>query len=234
MAAKYLYKYVFKGEDRAMVRAEVVDENVQKNEVEDYQDLRSVGSSEAAWHIFNFNIAKKHPAVYAMRCHLQDEQQVVFDEGKEEEIIEKQNNTELTEFFQFNTDCPETDVKYVDFPKQFTWNNTNKKWTVRKSCFDTIGRVHSMNPLAGDVFYLRMLLHHDHCRGRKSFQDLRTVDGTCLESYQEVCRVLGLLQDDKEWDEVDRRSSNKNVLCIKRVICDNFDVLLSCEPSGTF
>ena len=169
-----------------------------------------------------------------MRCHLQYEQQVVFDEGTEEEIIEKQNNTELTEFFQFNTDFSETDVRYVDFPKQFTWNNTNKKWTIRKSCFDTIGRVHSMNPLAGDVFYLRMLLHHDHCRGRKSFQDLRTVDGTCLESYQEVCRVLGLLQDDKEWDEVDRRSSNKNVLCIKRVICDNFDVLLSCQPSGTF
>ena len=43
---------------------------------------------------------------------------------------------------------------------------------------------------------------HDHCRSRKSFQDLRTVDGKCLESYQEVCRVLGLLQDDKEWDVV--------------------------------
>ena len=59
-----------------------------------------------------------------------------------------------------------------------------------------------MNPLAGDVFYLRMLLHHDHCKGKKSYEDLRTVDGNCLETYQEVCRVLGLLQDDKEWEEV--------------------------------
>ena len=80
MAAKYLYKYVFKGEDRAMVRTEIVGEPIAKDEIDDYRDLRSVGSSEAAWHIFNFNIAKKHPAVYALRCHLKDEQQVVFDE----------------------------------------------------------------------------------------------------------------------------------------------------------
>ena len=47
MAAKYLYKYVFKGDDRAMVRVEVIDENIEKNEVEEYEDLRSIGSSEA-------------------------------------------------------------------------------------------------------------------------------------------------------------------------------------------
>ena len=80
MAAKYLYKYVFKGEDRAMVRTEIVGEPIAKYEIDEYRDLRTVGSSEAAWHIFNFNIAKKHPAVYALRCHLKDEQQVVFDE----------------------------------------------------------------------------------------------------------------------------------------------------------
>ena len=59
-----------------------------------------------------------------------------------------------------------------------------------------------MNPMAGDVFYLRMLLHHDHCKGKKSVEDLRMVDGDCLETYQEACRVIGLLQDDREWDEV--------------------------------
>ena len=201
-AAKYLYKYVFKGEDRAMVSVEVRDDNIERNEVEEYEDLRSIGSSEAAWHIFNFNIAKKYPAVYALRCHLEDEQQVLFDDETDQEIIEKQRNTELTEFFVYNKEHTDTDSKYVDFPKFFTWNKTTKKWSIRKGCFDTIGRVHAMNPLAGDVFYLRMILHHDHCKGKKSFEDLRSVDGTLLETYQEVCRVLGLLQDDKEWEEV--------------------------------
>ena len=139
MAAKYLYKYVFKGEDRAMVRTEIIEENMKKNEIEDYKDLRSIGSSEAAWHIFNFNISKKHPAVYALRCHLEDEQQVLFDESTEEEVIEKQRNTELTEFFAYNKEFPKTDKKYVDFPKHFTWNNVTKKWNIRQRCLDTIG-----------------------------------------------------------------------------------------------
>ena len=38
--------------------------------------------------------------------------------------------------------------------------------------------------------------------GKASFKDLRTFEGTVCETYQEVCRLLGLLQDDKEWDDV--------------------------------
>ena len=68
-SAKYLYKYVYKGEDRAMVRIEVGDDAV-KDEISDFEDLRSVGSSEAAWQIFNFNITKKHPAVIALDATL--------------------------------------------------------------------------------------------------------------------------------------------------------------------
>ena len=230
MAAKYLYKYVFKGEDRAMVRVEVIDENIEKNEVEEYEDLRSIGSSEASWHILNFNIAKKHPAVYALRCHLEDEQQVLFDGDTNEEVIEKQRNTELTEFFAFNREFPETDTRYIDFPKSFTWNKSTKKWSLRKACFDTIGRVHAINPLAGDVFYLRMLLHHDHCKGKNSFEDLKTVDGTCLETYQEVCRVLGLLQDDKEWEEV---LSEGAVTKMSNALRELFvTILMFCSPAN--
>jgi hypothetical protein len=45
-AAKYLYKYITKGSDRAMVSTEV--EGQPRDEIADYEDLRSVGSSEAA------------------------------------------------------------------------------------------------------------------------------------------------------------------------------------------
>ena len=199
-SAKYLYKYAYKGADRAMVRAEVGDDNMSKDEITDFEDLRSVGSSEAAWQILNFNITKKCPAVYALRCHLEEENHVVFDMESAETSIEQQRNTELTGFFDYNKDNPVTKTKYVDFPKKFVWKE--KEWKPRKSAFDTIGRVHSVNPAAGDVFYLRMLLHNDHCTGKVSFEDLRTVDGEICETYQEACRLLGLLQDDKEWDEV--------------------------------
>ena len=204
-SAKYLYKYLYKGEDRAMVRTEVIDENKVKDEISDFEDLRSVGSSEAAWQIFNFNITKKHPAVYSLRCHLEGEHHVVFDENSVESVVEQQKTTELTGFFAYNHENPGTMVKYVDFPKKCVWKE--KEWRTRKAAFDTIGRVHSIHPAAGDVFYLRMLLHQDHCMGKMSFDELRTVNGEMSESYQEICRQLGLLQDDNEWDEVLKEGS---------------------------
>ena len=102
----------------------------------------------------------------------------------------------VSQFFAYNKNHPETQVKYVDFPKQFVWKQ--KEWRVRKSAFDTIGRVHAMNPAAGDVFFLRILLHHEHSAGKVSFQDMKTVEGEEKETYQDVCRVLGLLQDDQD------------------------------------
>ena len=181
-APKYLYKYVYKGADRAMVRTEIGDEDMLKDEISEFEDLRSVGSSEASWQIFNFNITKKHPAVYALRCHLEDEQHVVFDADSLNSVLENQRTTELTGFFDYNLQNPETKVTYVDFPKKIVWKD--KTWNVRKAAFDTIGRVHSIHPAAGDVFFLRMLLHHDHCMGKISFDDLRIYEGQFCESYQ--------------------------------------------------
>ena len=183
-----------------MVRAEFGGEETITDEISDFEDLRSVGSSEAAWQIFNFNITKKYPAVYALRCHLQDEHHVVFDAENAASVLEKQRTTELTGFFDYNLQNPQTKVKYVDFPKQFVWKD--KEWHPRKAAFGTIGRVHSIHPAAGDTFYLRMLLHHDHCMGKSGFEDLRTIDNEVCETYQDTCRLLGLLQDDQEWDNV--------------------------------
>ena len=175
-----------------MVKTEVEtdDENV-KNEIEEYVDLRSIGSSEACWHIFSFNIAKKFPAVIALRVHLENEQHIIFDVGNEEEVLETQRCTELTAFFKYNQEYPNTRVTYVDFPEKFTWNNEKKGWEARKYNLQIIGRVHTVHPVAGDVYYLRMLLHHEHCKGSKGFQDLRTVNGELKETYQEACRSLG-------------------------------------------
>ena len=203
-AAKYLYLYVTKGSDRAMVRAEV--EGAEMDEIDEFKDRRSTGSGEAAHRLFAFPVAKKFPAVYALRIHLEGEQTVVFDEDTLENVLEHQRHTELTAFFTYNRENhpavgEEPLPRYVDFPKKFTWVQKNKMWKLRKNVSHTIGRVHSVSPISGDVFYLRMLLHHDHCRGKESFTDLRTLDGVTYDTYQEVCRRLGVLQDDGEWHE---------------------------------
>ena len=74
-AVKYLYKYVTKGQDRAMI-ATVVDGQSTDNhrdEIKEYEDLRSIGSSEATWHLMAFPIADRYPPVYPLRVHLENQ-----------------------------------------------------------------------------------------------------------------------------------------------------------------
>ena len=91
-----------------------------RDEIAEYEDLQSVGSSEAVWHLMAYPIARKYPAVHAMWVHLEGEQQVHFDEGQEEAALESGCTTELTAFFKINeTLLLEDCVQYVDMPKKF-------------------------------------------------------------------------------------------------------------------
>jgi hypothetical protein len=193
-AAKYLFKYVTKGPDRAMVNASV-SRNL--DEIATYQDLRSIGPSEAVWRLCEFSLSERYPAVEILRVHLPGDEYVTFEEGKEQEIAGKPpKETELTSFFEYNRENPGTNVQYVDFPRKFVFQG--RKWKARKQGIK-IGRVHTINPKAGDVFFLRVLLHNDHCCGKRSFEHLKTFEGQVCETYKEVCLKLGLLHDDLEW-----------------------------------
>ena len=104
-----------------------------RDEIKEYEDLRSVGSSEATWHLMAFNITEQYPPVYALRVHTEDQQQVVFDEGAEEEALETQRETELTAFFKLNEELiksNEYDAEllpiYVDLPKKFRYDKSKK------------------------------------------------------------------------------------------------------------
>lgn len=204
LAAKYLFKYVHKGADRAMMRVEgnQADMNgAARDEVRDYQDMRSLGSSEACWRLFRFPLSDRHPAVYSMRVHLEDRQTVFYEEGQEREAAERDHTTELLGFFQYNLKHPGTAVTYCDFPERFTWHTGQKEWKPRQGAFDTIGRLLTIHPLAGEVYYLRILLNHDQCKGATCYDDLLTVDGQRHDTFQSACEALGLLQSDNEWDQ---------------------------------
>ena len=240
-AAKYLYKYVTKGSDRAMVVTVVEGQSgQQRDEISEYENLRSVGSSEATWHLMAFPITERYPLVQALRVHMEDQQQVVFDEGTEEIALEKQRETELTAFFQLNLKLRDQNVmevqsmpKYVDMPKKFRYDKAQKKWVTRQARSEdtVIGRVHTVNLLAGETFYLRILLHDDHCKGKTSFDDLKRIDnGRVCETYKEVCRELGLLKDDIEWQRVLEESAVTK-LCPQ--IRELFVVILMfCQPAN--
>ncbi len=54
---KYLYKYVYKGHDRAEGTINVNDE------IQQYLDSRYVSSSEACWRILGFKMHNQYPTV---------------------------------------------------------------------------------------------------------------------------------------------------------------------------
>ena len=70
--------------------ATVVESQQARDEIKEYEDLRSIGSSEASWHLMAFPIADRYPPAQALRVHLENEQHIVFDEGTEEEVLETQ------------------------------------------------------------------------------------------------------------------------------------------------
>ena len=192
-----------------------------------------------------------------LRVHEEEGQHVVFDEGNEEMATETQRDTELTKFFELNeanrkakkADNPEEynpdleDLRYVDMPTKYTYDKKEKKWKPRdknRKC-DTLGRVDNVHPAAGDRFYLRLLLNSDQCKMSESFEMLRTVPKEMFKkkepcsSYQEACRELGLLQDDREWElaleeaAATRSCSNQIGLFVTIAIFNN-----PADPSSLF
>ncbi|MCP3663271.1 MAG: hypothetical protein GY696_12385 [Gammaproteobacteria bacterium] len=144
-AAKYLFKYIHKGPDRSMV-------DVDYDEVKNFQNMRSIGASEACWKILGFPVTDRYPAVKELRIHMEGNDYVVFSEQEAETIANQgPRTTELTAFFAYNAANPGTQTKYIDFPKEFTWIQNEKKWRIRRAGKGgTIGRIHTSHPLSGD------------------------------------------------------------------------------------
>ena len=194
-AVKYLYKYVYKGPDRAALE-------IGNDEIKAYLDGRYFSAQEACWRLLDFEIHGKYPPVVRLHVHLRDEQIVHF---QDEELIEDiaarpGRETTLTAWFVANTEHPEAarGVKYHDFPKFFVWLTTQRKWKPRaRNQTSTVGRMYSADPVEGERFFLRLLL--TEVTGCTSYDCLKTLpDGTVCETFREAAAARGLLYDDRE------------------------------------
>jgi hypothetical protein len=85
-AIKYLFKYVYKGHDRATIEISCQSDNaiernvVEANEILKYLNHHYVFASEVAWHIFKFDMHKQFPIVEPLQYHLPNQQMVLFDD----------------------------------------------------------------------------------------------------------------------------------------------------------
>ncbi|XP_074318340.1 uncharacterized protein LOC141655147 [Silene latifolia] len=195
-AIKYLFKYISKGPDKATL---VIQEDTQ-DEIKAYMDCRYLSASEAAKRIFEFDIQERYPSVMRLPVHLEGEQSVVIkDSDMLEEIIEEKNSTEtmMTAWMATNANQPDAKtLSYAEFPTKYAWKEG--RWHKRKQG-KCIGRMVYVHPIAGEKYYLRVLLNI--VKGAQSYQEIRTLGDVVYPTFKEACYVHGLLNNDKEWYE---------------------------------
>ena len=107
-----------------------------EDEIASFEDMRTIGPSEALWRIYEFGLHKRYPACKTLEVHLQNQQQVYFEEDEDllERMNEGQKDTQLLAFYKTNQnepDGPNRNLTYVDFPEKYTWIPKEGKWKLK-------------------------------------------------------------------------------------------------------
>nr|KAJ0217457.1 hypothetical protein LSAT_V11C300151780 [Lactuca sativa] len=208
----YLFKYINKGPDRATIAVDInADSNHEKvvDEIKDYYDCRYISACEASWRIFKYDAHYRYPSVMRLPFHLPDQQQVIYaadddiDDVLEQPSVVASMFTSWMECNKINKDARK--LTYVEFPTKFVWKPDDKLWKPRK-IGRSIGRIHSVSPKLGEVYFLRILLNK--VKGPKSFEEIRTVNGEEFPTFRDACYALGLLDDDKEYVDAIKEASH--------------------------
>lgn len=230
-AVKYLFKYIYKGHDRASVTLGEADSNGNIDEIQQYRDARWVTPPEALWRIYSFDLSKVHPPVKQLQLHLPNMHMVSFRAGQDLHDVVERNGVEksmLTEYFEANKVNEDArGILYKDFPEAFTWQAGPKVWQRRKRRITQIGRIVTAHPAEGERYYLRVLL--THVTGATSFEHLRTVDGEVCSSFREAAEQRGLIEADNTLDEcLTKAEVFQMPSSLRRLFAT---ILVFCEPS---
>nr|XP_020179428.2 uncharacterized protein LOC109765053 [Aegilops tauschii subsp. strangulata] len=228
-AVKYLYKYIYKGHDKASFSIDQPDADGNIDEIKRYVDARWITPPEAMWRIFGFPLCANYPPVLQLPLHLPNMHRVAFNAQADlKNVVASENISKsmLTEYFKANQEHPRArNILYKDFPGRFTWQKKKKFWKPRVERFQ-IGRIVSANPAEGDRYYLRVLLNH--VMGKTSFDDLLTVDGVLCGSFREAAERLGLIEADNTLDDCLTEAEQWAMPCSLRRLFAT--ILVHCEP----
>jgi len=97
-AIKYLYKYTYKGPDRACL------EKI-RDEVAEFLDARYVAAPEACWRLFGYPLHARSHVIERLPVHLPHQQAVLFTEREPEKSLERilDKRTKLEGWYDLNT-----------------------------------------------------------------------------------------------------------------------------------
>lgn len=208
----YLFKYINKGTDQAIVkfREEQIKRAIAANQPEvvidectEYQQMRFMTSCEAAYRLFGYPLWDMSHTVFELKVHEPGKEYVVIDEGEDEAARARQRRrvytSQLTAYFRLcATDPRLNNLSYIDVPGKFTWDTQTFQWKERRNATQQVTRIRWVNVQLTELYAIRTLLYHR--TGVKSFEDLRTVKQELLSTFHEAAVKTGLLNDDNEWD----------------------------------
>ena len=148
-----------------------------RNEIQEFQNARYIGASEAASRILGYELQFRYPSVVRLDVHLPGEQAVFFKEfwteSQKRGALENSQKTKLNQWFAKNEEelrnplseaelgvnhdgqvLPRAcELKYPEFPKFYSWNS-NKSWKRRVNLSDVVSRVYSANPREGERYVI--------------------------------------------------------------------------------
>ncbi|XP_021959226.1 uncharacterized protein LOC110855114 [Folsomia candida] len=210
-SVKYLFKYVYKGHDCANV--EIRENANQHDEVKSFLDARYVSPPEAAWRLFGYRMHQQTHTVCRLQVHLPNEQMIVFQKDSISSAVRNAaaTDTTLTAWFKLNqVDADARNFFYFEIPEHYIFENLatqdvnaikKKIWRKRRNRRGekTIGRMYTVSFSETERYCLRMLLRHK--KGVTSFEDLRTINGTIHNNFQQAAAAMGLLDSDEIWED---------------------------------
>ena len=199
---KYIYKYLFKGFDAAVVQTTEEGRVANIDEIKCYMEARYVCPPEAAWRLFKYPLHANSHAIFRLGFHLPNENPIFYNENApiNQARIDRLKKSPLIAFFEL---CSEDDfarkIRYCDAPLHYVWVGRDRVWTRRKLAINVLGRMYQVSPINKEKYCLRLLLLN--LKGPTSFEHLRRhpETGLVLDTFVEAAKAHGLLEDDKEW-----------------------------------
>ncbi|UYV70096.1 hypothetical protein LAZ67_7001779, partial [Cordylochernes scorpioides] len=134
-SVKYLFKYVYKGHDRAEVEVSVGELDMESrahDEIKNFLDARYVSAPEAMWRMFEYRLHAHSHTICRLAVHLPNFQSVYFVEGSEEQALENasRRRTTLTAWFQLNcVNVSARSLLYGDIPSAYVFRQN--QWSAR-------------------------------------------------------------------------------------------------------
>jgi hypothetical protein len=188
--------------------------------VEDFQNGRHLSAGEAIWHILGYNITSIRPSVTALPVHVPDSirHHQYHQKGGKHSTLSALNRYFLRPIGQFVHDrVPQNfdDLKYSEYYALF-YHVTRKSPVVPDNSYVTcdpgegnawvyathrtkasvhLTRLQPIRPGAGEAFYIRHLLSFHPAR---TWEGLRTIEGTVHDTYQQAAITAGLFASENE------------------------------------